>query len=730
MHSAVHGAFMSVTCRVCSQCVYAAAVPSEAKVFGDGTSPKQHDPLFPSDHLVWISPACIGACDITEKFHSPRYSPLFDVVLPPMPSDIVPSAAPPAAPLPDPSEISYPLPLVPGTMLDQVDEAVSFHPDMTALAEAALARLRAKRAESEREIADMIREKQHELTRLISDARLHVRALGRTLSASRTAAEPAPSAKSSRSSQHRDTFVRQQRRAAHENASSSALSASFARLGREPAAAPAAPTPPALTPISPEKPKKLAAPSSTRAKHVAFAPDSDIEADGDDAGADTTVFDIDEDLEDAGEGVSALFTHASEPAEAAPQAQVAKLLTSGLATSFSTIDAPGHLLQRHRTEAKPPPGPYDLPSADSALDEVKHTPLAGTDMELLGALGAHMPSHRKYLAHRPSGFASEQRYAPWKKSETRFASDALSARSVPSRGLPALVQRAELIDSEPKTSLPYNEKMYVPSLLQAVGEKRSSPSPVSPQRLQRGFFVPVRAARPAPSLPPLPLVPSASLRLQPTFSSGPRALESITGDQGLPPAPPSLLTYMHYLQNLKLSKRTGWFHHHVPSPESIADHMYRMAMLAMLLEGVDVRKCVMMALVHDLAEAKVGDLTPHDGVPKDEKTQRERDAMEYFTRDLLQGMRAGDDIHALWHEYEERKTPEARLVKDLDCFELCLQTYEYEQLHGVRDLQQFWRGAAPKISHPQVRSWLAALLEERRALWRSRDVLYDVAPTA
>ncbi|VDL83181.1 unnamed protein product, partial [Nippostrongylus brasiliensis] len=55
--------------------------------------------------------------------------------------------------------------------------------------------------------------------------------------------------------------------------------------------------------------------------------------------------------------------------------------------------------------------------------------------------------------------------------------------------------------------------------------------------------------------------------------------------------------------------------------------MYRMAVLAMSLEaqieGLDVNRTVSMCLVHDLAEAIVGDITPHCGVSDEEKFERE-----------------------------------------------------------------------------------------------------------
>ena len=55
-------------------------------------------------------------------------------------------------------------------------------------------------------------------------------------------------------------------------------------------------------------------------------------------------------------------------------------------------------------------------------------------------------------------------------------------------------------------------------------------------------------------------------------------------------------------------------------------------MLSMLLPEnmVDIGKCVQLCLVHDLAEALVGDLTPLDGVSKEDKVQREKDAIEYL----------------------------------------------------------------------------------------------------
>ena len=70
---------------------------------------------------------------------------------------------------------------------------------------------------------------------------------------------------------------------------------------------------------------------------------------------------------------------------------------------------------------------------------------------------------------------------------------------------------------------------------------------------------------------------------------------------------PRAVRFAHTVGLLKRQKRTGWVLRGVPLPESVADHSYRMAMLAMIcsVPGVDSGRAVQIALVHDLAEAHV-----------------------------------------------------------------------------------------------------------------------------
>ncbi|KAI0369742.1 HD domain-containing protein [Pilatotrama ljubarskyi] len=174
------------------------------------------------------------------------------------------------------------------------------------------------------------------------------------------------------------------------------------------------------------------------------------------------------------------------------------------------------------------------------------------------------------------------------------------------------------------------------------------------------------------------------------------------------------LAFFHILERLK--KRTGWVDHKIPGPESISDHMYRMAILAMCTSDseLDVSKCVMMALVHDLAEAQVGDIAPREGIPKAEKRRLEAEAMHNFVHEMLHNSPAAQRIEALWKEYEEGESREARFVKDLDRFEMACQASEYERKHDMQTLQPFFDSSLPYIRHPEVQQWGHALAEERR----------------
>ena len=128
-----------------------------------------------------------------------------------------------------------------------------------------------------------------------------------------------------------------------------------------------------------------------------------------------------------------------------------------------------------------------------------------------------------------------------------------------------------------------------------------------------------------------------------------------------------------------------------------------------------------MALVHDMAEALVGDITPMDKVPKEEKRRRERESIEYMTTDgLLKGLQgvdpsAGESIREIWEEYEAGETLEAIFVHDVDKMELLLQMVEYERTYlesaGI-NLGEFLR-VKSGVKLEEMRVWCEEIVKER-----------------
>lgn len=197
----------------------------------------------------------------------------------------------------------------------------------------------------------------------------------------------------------------------------------------------------------------------------------------------------------------------------------------------------------------------------------------------------------------------------------------------------------------------------------------------------------------------------------------------------------SPVPFFHILERLKTNKREGWRRFGINRGESISDHMYRMSLMTMLCppalaSKVDLAKCMKMALVHDMAESLVGDITPVDGVAKPEKSRREAQAMDYISNSLLgkvYGGLAGKEIREIWQEYEDSKTLNSHFVHDIDKIELLCQMVEYEKrTNGALDLGEF-AYVATRVVLPEVQQWAQDILKEREEFWGAKKHVHGEA---
>jgi putative hydrolase of HD superfamily len=154
------------------------------------------------------------------------------------------------------------------------------------------------------------------------------------------------------------------------------------------------------------------------------------------------------------------------------------------------------------------------------------------------------------------------------------------------------------------------------------------------------------------------------------------------------------------LQRLKRLDRTGWVLRGLPpGAESVGAHCYGVAVVAMffadkmklLKEEVDVERVLRMALLHDAAEVRVGDMprTATEYFGGSARTRAETQAFEDIVASL--DRRLAEHYIEIHHDYEQRTSLESRIVKAADLIDLLLQALAFER-SGVRGLDEFWDG--------------------------------------
>lgn len=129
--------------------------------------------------------------------------------------------------------------------------------------------------------------------------------------------------------------------------------------------------------------------------------------------------------------------------------------------------------------------------------------------------------------------------------------------------------------------------------------------------------------------------------------------------------------------HLKRTKRAGWWIAGVRDPESVAEHSYRVAVIAFVLatmEGCNADRAATLAVFHDLPETRLGDI-PSTGKPF-VRTAPADDVSAEQTKDLPPAI--GNAVQDVISEFEAKETPEAVCAKDADRLECLLQAREYE----------------------------------------------------
>lgn len=190
---------------------------------------------------------------------------------------------------------------------------------------------------------------------------------------------------------------------------------------------------------------------------------------------------------------------------------------------------------------------------------------------------------------------------------------------------------------------------------------------------------------------------------------------------------------------IKQEPRIGWarksacderalFEHPI---ETVASHQWGVAKLIMVLTReprfrqelprFDTVKAYEMALIHDVAELKTGDITPADGVSAAEKHKAESEAMKEilgsFPNYICQS------LSEIYDRYENRDCLESKFVKDCDKLDFMINAFLLER-QGFSGFAEFYSNTIAGGFSTRIALDLAKLLIQTRDLLEERNELF------
>jgi len=190
-----------------------------------------------------------------------------------------------------------------------------------------------------------------------------------------------------------------------------------------------------------------------------------------------------------------------------------------------------------------------------------------------------------------------------------------------------------------------------------------------------------------------------------------------------------LLEFLRAAERLKTVTRSSYTS--AGRPESVAEHTWRLALMALLLAPefpeVDFARLVKICLVHDLGEAIGGDIPAPEQARRAAagelagKAAAERRDLVTLLEPLPEQLRT--EITGLWDEYEAACTPEAKVAKALDKLETILQHTQGRNPPGFDYRFNLGYGRQHTAEPPLIAAIRAALDQatEDRAREAARD---------
>ena len=188
-----------------------------------------------------------------------------------------------------------------------------------------------------------------------------------------------------------------------------------------------------------------------------------------------------------------------------------------------------------------------------------------------------------------------------------------------------------------------------------------------------------------------------------------------------------ILNFLLEIGKLKRMPRLYWILRGIKNPETVAGHIFTVAIVAWLFgkerKELNVEKLLKMALCHELSAVHTGDTTPYDRIlPENEKEQKkvlekmirlskkekewiflrdyreEKKALEKLTKKLKPSLKK--EILQLWQEYRLKSSPEGRFLSQLNILTVLLQGLLYEKKDKNFSASPLWEYAFETCDDP------------------------------
>jgi putative hydrolase of HD superfamily len=163
---------------------------------------------------------------------------------------------------------------------------------------------------------------------------------------------------------------------------------------------------------------------------------------------------------------------------------------------------------------------------------------------------------------------------------------------------------------------------------------------------------------------------------------------------------------------------------HSRRAENSAEHSWHFALMVIVLaehsnhRPLDVLRILKMVLIHDLVEIDAGDTFAYDV-----KNMADQHAREALAATRIFGLLPADqtaEFRALWDEFEEQKTPEARFAAACDRFHPMLLNCQTEghawQKHGITQDRVLARNAHVANGSTELWAYAVKMIDEAVAL--------------